>query len=90
MYEGKQPPGSEARLSAPTGDSGWADLRHTVTELLRILLLRKWMFFVPFCLTMTGALLYSHRLPRQYKASTVFERRTDVATSRLAREGSPH
>ena len=90
MNEGRQPLGYEARAPAAATESGWADLRHTVTELLRILLLRKWMFFVPFCLILTGALLFSHRLPRQYKASTVFERRTDVATARLAREGSPH
>ncbi|UCG32832.1 MAG: hypothetical protein JSU68_14345 [Phycisphaerales bacterium] len=90
MLEGKQPAGYEARSSPVTGESGWADMRHTVMELLRILMLRKWMLFVPFCLTLTAALVFSHRLPRKYKATTVFERRTDVATSRLAREGSPH
>lgn len=90
MLDGRQPPGYEARNSPTAAESGWADMRHTVMELLRILMLRKWMFFVPFCLVLTGALVFSHRLPRKYKATTVFERRTDVATSRLAREGSPH
>jgi uncharacterized protein involved in exopolysaccharide biosynthesis len=51
---------------------------------------RQRVFLVPFCLTVTAALLASHYIPRSYTASTIFERRDDVAIADLVRQNSPH
>jgi len=58
-----------------TEDSSFALLRDNVEEVLRILMLRRWSFFVPFCLITTVAALASLRVARTYESTTVFERR---------------
>lgn len=89
MNEGRQSIGMESE-SGQSSESGWSDLRTTAMELLRVMFLRKWLFFVPFCVVLSGSLGYSHRIPRKYMSSTVFERRPDVAASKLDWEGGPH
>ncbi len=69
---------------------GRSDPRRTFNEVLRVVHQRQRVFFVPFCLTLTGALLASHYIPRSYTASTIFERRDDVAIADLVRQNSPH
>ncbi len=56
-------------------ESSFALLRDNVIEALRILVLRRWAFFIPFCVVTCIAALMTHRLPRAYTSSTVIERR---------------
>lgn len=56
-------------------DSSFAVLRDNVTEALRILVLRRWVFFVPFCIVACLAAVASHRVPRTYESTTIIERR---------------
>jgi predicted nucleic acid-binding Zn-ribbon protein len=56
-------------------DSSFANLRDNVIEALRILALRRWTFFIPFCLVTCGLAIGSHWLKRTYRSSTVIERR---------------
>ena len=60
-----------------------SDLRQTVNELLRILVLRRWLFFVPFCLATTAAFIASHYVPRTYEAHTTFEQANDQISVNL-------
>lgn len=60
-----------------------ADLRQTANELLRILLLRRWVFFVPFCLATAAAFIASHYVPRTYEAHTTFEQANDPVSVNL-------
>ncbi len=60
-----------------------ADIRQTVGELLRILMLRRWVFFVPFCLATTAAFVSSHYIPRLYEARTTFEQTNDPVSVEL-------
>ena len=71
-------------------ESGRSDPRRTFNEVLRVVHQRQRVFLVPFCLTITAALLASHYIPRSYTASTIFERRDDVAIADLVRQNSPH
>ncbi|MHC4233882.1 MAG: GumC domain-containing protein [Planctomycetota bacterium] len=74
---------SEHRHAARPDDVSPADLRHTVSEVLRILVLRRWVFFVPFCLATTAAFVASHYVPRTYEASTTFEQANDPVSVNL-------
>jgi len=69
---------------------GRSDPRRTFNEVLRVVHQRQRVFLVPFCLTITAALLASHYIPRSYTATTIFERRDDVAIADLVRQNSPH
>jgi uncharacterized protein involved in exopolysaccharide biosynthesis len=71
-------------------EPGRSDPRRTFNEVLRVVHQRQRVFLVPFCLTITVALLASHYIPRSYTASTIFERRDDVAIADLVRQNSPH
>ncbi|HUW83029.1 MAG TPA: hypothetical protein VMZ31_09545 [Phycisphaerae bacterium] len=71
-------------------ESGRPDPRRTFNEVLRVVHQRQRVFLVPFCLTITAALLASHYIPRSYTASTIFERRDDVVIADLVRQNSPH
>lgn len=53
------------------------ELRVTLHELLGVLSMRRWFFFVPFCITASAIFVGSMRLHREYTASTRFERRDD-------------
>lgn len=48
-----------------------------------MLVLHRWMFFVPFCMVSSAAFLASLRYPRLYSASTSFERRNDPVMMNL-------
>ena len=65
------------------------DVRHTFNEIIRIVMQHQRVFLVPFFLVATVALLGSHYLPRHYEASTVFERRNDMALTTLVQNNSP-
>lgn len=65
--------------------SALAELRRSVAEVLRILSVRRWRFFVPFCVLTTLASLLSLYVPRRYVASTMFERRDDPVLVNLPR-----
>ncbi len=74
---------AELARAAVEGDSSAGDerpfheLRGTLHEALGVLSVRRWFFFVPFCLAASAIFLGSLRLPRSYTASTRFERRDD-------------
>ncbi|RJP31674.1 MAG: hypothetical protein C4547_15285 [Phycisphaerales bacterium] len=53
------------------------ELRVTLHAALGILSVRRWFFFVPFCIAASAVFVGSLRLPRTYTASTRFERRDD-------------
>jgi len=61
----------------------FAEIRRTLTDVLRMLILHRWMFFVPFCLVASGAFIASLYYPRTYSASTTFERRNDPVMMNL-------
>jgi len=56
-------------------DSSFAHLRENIIEALRILSLRRWTFFIPFCITTCAVAIGSHWITRTYRATTVIERR---------------
>jgi len=74
---------AEPRGGAATETSSLASLRENVSEVIRILRLRRWFFLIPFCLGTVLATTASHYLPRTYTASTTFERVDDEALSNL-------
>lgn len=63
-----------------------ADLRQTIGEVVRILFLRRWVFFVPFCLATTAAFIASQYVPRTFKANTTFEQAKDAVSVSLPPE----
>lgn len=76
--------GSSHRSSGDeTFPGGFNDLRHSINEGLRILYLRRWIFFVPFCIVASAGFIASHYIPRSYKASIIFERRSDPIIASL-------
>ncbi|MCB9865322.1 MAG: hypothetical protein H6816_01590 [Phycisphaerales bacterium] len=56
-------------------DSSFAHLRDNIIEALRILALRRWTFFIPFCIVTSAVAIGSHWIKRTYRATTVVERR---------------
>lgn len=56
-------------------DSSFAHLRDNIIEALRILALRRWTFFIPFCIVTCAVAIGSHWIKRTYRATTVIERR---------------
>ncbi len=64
-------------------DSPLAQAQHTVGETLRVLILRRWAFFVPFCVVATLAALISHQVPRKYSVTTTVERRDNPVLQSL-------
>ncbi len=69
-------------------DSPFAQAQHTVGETLRVLILRRWAFLVPFCVVATLAALISHQIPRKYSVSTAFERRDNPVLQNLPAGGA--
>jgi len=65
----------DARGGNPAEDSSFAHLRDNIIEALRILALRRWTFFFPFCFVTCAIAIGSHWITRTYRASTVIERR---------------
>ena len=65
------------------------ELQRTVREVLRVVLYRRWAFLIPFCVAASAVLISSHRLPREYKANTVFERRSPIPISKVLDRSGP-
>jgi len=55
----------------------FADIRRSVHNVLCIVSLHRWAFFVPACLVASAAFVLSLYYPRLYSATTTFERRHD-------------
>ena len=66
---------NESKAGRSVEESSFAILRDNLIEGLRILILRRWMFFIPFCIVTCIATIFSHRIPRTYTSTTVIERR---------------
>jgi uncharacterized protein involved in exopolysaccharide biosynthesis len=66
------------RLEHGTDDERpFAEVRRFLHDALRILLLHRWTFFIPFCLVASLVFVLSLSMPRTYKATAHFERRSD-------------
>ncbi|MGB0715495.1 MAG: GumC family protein [Phycisphaerae bacterium] len=61
----------------PDEERSFAEIRKILQDVLRILALHPWAFFVPFCLATSIAFVVSLYSPRTYSATTTFERRDD-------------
>ena len=75
--------GSGHSRSARADEVTPADIRQTIGELVRILVLRRWTFLVPLCLATTAAFIASHYVPRLYEAHTTFEQTNDPVSVEL-------
>ncbi|HWL92176.1 MAG TPA: hypothetical protein VNT79_01460 [Phycisphaerae bacterium] len=62
------------------------DVRHTLQEMGRVLMARKWFFLFPFCIVSSIACICSLYAPRQYSASTVIKREHDPVFASLRRK----
>jgi len=62
---------------ASEADRPFAEIRKNLHDILRLLSLHRWVFFVPFCLATSGAFIASLYYPRTYSATTSFEVRND-------------
>lgn len=65
------------------GAVGFSDLRRSASEVLRVVSVRRWMFFAPFCLVTSAAFVLSIYVPRRFEAVTMFERRDDQVLMNL-------
>ncbi|MCH8851647.1 MAG: hypothetical protein IID41_03230 [Planctomycetes bacterium] len=65
------------------------ELQRTVREVFRVVLYRRWSFLVPFCVAASAVLISSHRLPREYKAHTIFDRRSPIPISKVLERSGP-
>jgi uncharacterized protein involved in exopolysaccharide biosynthesis len=80
---------AELDSGLPNG-SPLSDVRRMTTEIVRVLLLRKWLLFIPFCLGITAALMISQQVQTRYMAKTIFERRDNIVISKLMQQDMPH
>ena len=48
------------------GHASFSELRTSVAEIVRVLSVRRWMFFIPFCLVTTMAFITSLSVPRRH------------------------
>lgn len=58
-------------------DRPFAEIRRNLNDLVRMLVLHRWAFFVPACCVASTAFVLSLFYPRTYRATTSFERRND-------------
>ncbi len=68
-----------------SSNDSFGNMRRSVSEVLRVLTVRKWVFLIPFCLATSAAFVMSLYVPRRYVAKTVFERRDDPVLVNLPR-----
>lgn len=78
---------TESPVGGEAGGGGLGELRRTTGEILRVLSVRRWLFFVPFCLVISASFVLSLYVPRRYTASTKFERRDDPVLVNLPSTG---
>jgi len=64
-------------------DRPFAEIRKSVHDVLRMLVLHRWAFFVPLCVVSCAAFILSLYYPRTYRATTSFERRNDPVMMNL-------
>lgn len=60
-----------------------AEIRKMLNDVLRILILHRWAFFIPFCLVASTVYVLSLYYPRTYTATTSFQRRDDPIVHNL-------
>ncbi len=65
----------DAKSARSADDSSLTLLRDNIIEAARILILRRWSFFIPFCIVTCLATSASHWIKRSYESTTVIERR---------------
>ncbi|MHC5110608.1 MAG: GumC family protein [Planctomycetota bacterium] len=72
-------PSATSRVDTPQPDEerSFAEIRRILQDVLRILALHPWAFFLPFCLATSIAFVVSLYSPRSYSATASFERRDD-------------
>lgn len=81
---GKSGGGSLGRAEFATDDERpFAEIRKSLNDLLRMVALHRWVFFVPFCIVSCGAFVASLYFPRTYRASSTFERHNDPVMMNL-------
>ncbi|QQE12058.1 hypothetical protein JD969_00870 [Planctomycetota bacterium] len=61
---------------------------NTIMEIWNIFLQYRWRFILPAFIITTGALAAGFVLPRQYRASAQFERRTDMVMTEISTKGA--
>ena len=77
-------PASPIRSEPHTSDDRpFADIRRTTHDVIRLLSLRRWAFFIPFTFVTCSAFVVSLYYPRTYRATTSFERRNDPVMMNL-------
>lgn len=64
-------------------DRPFAEMRKNINDVLRMISLHRWVFFIPFCLVSCSAFIASLYYPRTYQATTSFERRNDPVMMNL-------
>ena len=69
---------------APDDDRPFAEIRKNLQDVLRMLSLHRWAFFIPFCIVASAAFILSLSYPRTYSARTGFERRNDPILADLS------
>jgi uncharacterized protein involved in exopolysaccharide biosynthesis len=60
------------------------DIRHTINEVWRVIIGRRWLFVFPFCVVTSFALVCSFWVPRQYSSHTVIKREQDPVFASMA------
>jgi uncharacterized protein involved in exopolysaccharide biosynthesis len=80
----------DLRLFARREEPAATDLQQVVARVLSVLRRRRWLFIIPMLTGVTGALVISLFLPRQYRLSALFERRDDVVITKLVTDNSPY
>jgi hypothetical protein len=66
------------------------DIRHTLSEVWRVVCSRRWHFVFPFCIVSAVAMLCSLWVPRQYAGSTVIKREHDPVFAGMVGESWTH
>lgn len=65
-------------------DRAFTEIRRVIDNVVRVLALHPWAFFVPFCLATSAGFIISLYTPRTYTASTSFESRNDPISMDLS------
>lgn len=81
---GRSGSGSLGRAEFASDDERpFAEIRKSLNDLLRMVALHRWVFFIPFCIVSCGAFVASLYFPRTYRATSTFERHNDPVMMNL-------